>query len=242
MRRAGPEKFTPARARHARQHGSSLNLGVRPTATARLKHSRPEVARSRLTSGPCLTIMAEEEEGFAEEAHAEEEEQVLIALPTVRTPPRADAARSLVAVAVLTRTRASEILRQMEAVKELATKWAGVFKLCAFDGNTFYVPAEYAPRHRGGGQFVVLDANYTTPEIAELVRPQIGIIPGAVIWEAFDEQNRFGVTTIELSAEVLRAVAVGGILSPGTVQNAGYYTLPAEPMLVPTPEIEEVVM
>ena len=190
---------------------------------------------------PRAAIMAEEEV-YAGDAHAEEEEQVLIALPTVRTPPQADAARSLVAVAVLTRTRASEILRQMEAVKELATKWAGVFKLCAFDGNTFYVPAEYATPCRGGGQFVVLDANYTTPEIAELVRPQIGIIPGAVIWEAFDGQNRFGVTTIELSAEVLRAVAVGGILSPGTVQNAGRYTLPAEPMFVPTSDIEEVVM
>ena len=186
-------------------------------------------------------IMAEEEV-YAGDAHAEEEEQVLIALPTVQTPPQADAAQSLVAVAVLTRTRASEILRQMEVVKELAAKWAGVFKLCAFDGNTFYVPAEYATAHRGGGQFVVLDANYTTPEIAELVRPQIGIIPGAVIWEAFDEQNRFSVTTIELSAEVLRAVAVGGLLSPVTAQNAQSFALPAEPMFDPCPSLEEFIM
>lgn len=239
MRRAGPENFTPARTRYARQHGSSLNIGVRPPATARLKHSRPEVARSRLTSGPCLTIMAEEE-GFAEETRAEEE--ILIALPTVQIPPQADPGRSLVAIAVLTRTRASELLRQMETVTELASKWIGVFKLCAFDGNTFYVPAEYALAEPARAEFTVLSPNFTTPEIIKLVRPQIGIVPGAVVWEAYDEQNRFAVTTIELNADTLRAVAVGGILSPGTVQNAGRYTLPAEPMLVPTPDIEEVVM
>jgi hypothetical protein len=170
------------------------------------------------------------------------EEEVLIALPTVQTPPQADPGRSLVAVAVLTRTRASELLRQMETVTELASKWVGVFKLCAFDGNTFYVPAEYALAEPARAEFTVLSPSFTTPEIIKLVRPQIGIVPGAVIWEACDEQNRLAVTTIELSADVLRAVAVGGILSPGTVRNAGRYTLPAEPMLVPTADIEEVVM
>jgi hypothetical protein len=98
-----------------------------------------------------------EEEVYAGDAHAEEEEEVLIALPTVRTPRQADAARSLVAVAVLTRTRASEILRQMEAVKELATKWAGVFKLCAFDSNTFYVPAVCVEPPPARAEFTVLD-------------------------------------------------------------------------------------
>ena len=182
-----------------------------------------------------------EEEVYAGEPGAEEE--VLIALPTVRTPSRTEPGRNLVAVAVLTRTRASEILRQMEAVTELASKWVGVFKLCAFDGSTFYVPAEYGEARQGRGEFVVLDPSYTTPEITKLVRPQIGIIPGAVVWEAFDERNGFSVTTIELSAEVLRAVAAGGILEPGTALSAQRYTLPAAPMFAQTPDdIDEIIM
>src|SRR5215213_324941 len=239
MRRAGPEKNSPARTRHDRQHRSSLNLGVRPTATARLKHSRLEIARFCLSSGPCLTIMAEEE-GFAEETHAEEE--ILIALPTVQIPPQTDPGRSLVAIAVLTRTRASELLRQMETVTELASKWIGVFKLCAFDGNTFYVPAEYALAEPARAEFTVLSPSFTTPEIIKLVRPQIGIVPGAVIWEAYDEQNRFAVTTIEMNADTLRAVARGDILSPGMVLNAQRYALPAEPMFVECPGLDEQIM
>ena len=182
----------------------------------------------------------EEEEGFAEETRAEEE--ILIALPTVQIPPQADPGRSLVAVAVLTRTRASELLRQMETVTELASKWVGVFKLCAFDGNTFYVPAEYALAEPARAEFTVLSPSFTTPEITKLVRPQIGIVPGAVIWEAHDEQNRFAVTTIELNADTLRAVARGDILSPGMVLNAQRYALPAEPMLVECTGLDEQIM
>src|SRR5437762_1932576 len=139
------------------------------------------------------------------------EEEVLIALPTVQTPVPAGAGQNLVAIAVLTRTRASEILRQMESVTELASKWLGVFKLCSFDSNTLYVPAACVEPPPAHAEFTVLDPSYTTPEITKLVRLQIGIVPGAVVWEACDEQGRFFVSTIELSAEVLRAVAVGGI-------------------------------
>ncbi len=75
-----------------------------------------------------------------------------------------------------------------------------------------------------------------------LVRLQIGIVPGAVVWEAYDEEDCFAVSTIELGADVLRAVAVGGLLSPGTAQNAQRFSLPAEPMFAHSPGLEEFIM
>lgn len=187
--------------------------------------------------------MAEEEEGFAEETRAEEE--ILIALPTVRRPPSDEAGRSFVAIAVFTRGRAAEILRRMEYVTELASQaesWLGIFKLCAFDKNTFYVPAEYVRPAPGGNDFTVLDPEVTFPGMARLVRLQINILPGAVTWEAHDGDDRFTVETPDLGADVLRAIAIGGVLEPGSTMNAMSFVMPAEPLFDNSPGLEKYTM
>src|SRR5437764_10155484 len=170
------------------------------------------------------------------------EEEVLIALPTVRRPPSGEAGQSLVAIAIFTMERAAEILRRMEYVAEQASQvesWLGVFKLCAFDKNTFYVPAECVRTLPEGNDFVVLDPEYTFPGMVQLVRLQINILPGAVTWEAHCGDDRFTVETPELSADVLRAIAIGGVLVPGSTMNAMSFVLPAEPLFDNSPGLEK---
>jgi hypothetical protein len=173
------------------------------------------------------------------------EEEVLIALPTVRRPTSDEAGQSLIAVAVFTRERAAEILRRMEYVAEQASQaesWLGVFKLCAFDKNTFYVPAEYVRPLPEGNDFIVLDPEYTFPGMVQLVRLQVNILPGAVTWEAHDPVDRFTVETPEMSADVLRAIAIGGVLEPGSTMNAASFVLPAEPLFDNSPGLEKYTM
>ncbi|MFL6284563.1 MAG: hypothetical protein ACJ74Q_15565 [Pyrinomonadaceae bacterium] len=170
-----------------------------------------------------------------------EEQETLIALPTVRRPPTPEGESRLVAVAIFTRERAAEILRLMEHVTVQASRvdsWVGVFKTCGFDKNTFYVPAEYVSREPRGNDFVVLDPDTTFPGMVQLVRTQINILPGAVTWEAHDHDDRFTVETPDLSADVLRAVAIGGVLIPGETKNAMSFVLPAEPLFDESPGLE----
>lgn len=168
--------------------------------------------------------------------------QTLIALPTVKTPQSAEANDNLIAVAVLTAERAAEILKQMESVTKMARRWVGIYKLSSFDGNTFYVPASSVRTPPSPADFRVLDPGFTTPVMAQLIRFQIGIIPGAVIWEAFDAENRFMVNTIELSSEVLRAISLGTTLNPGDTSEALRFAIPAEPVLDRDPNWQKHLM
>lgn len=152
----------------------------------------------------------------------------LIALPTVKTQSatRTSAEDNLVAVAVLNAERAREILQQMKSVTRMARRWVGVYKLSSFDGNTFYVPASAVQPPPPATDFRVLEPGFTPRLMAKLVNFQIGIIPGAVIWEAFDPENRFLVTTLELPSEVLQAIADGVILNPGDTSEELKNALP----------------
>jgi hypothetical protein len=169
--------------------------------------------------------------------------QTLIALPTVKTQSATSSSEEpLVAVAVLTPERASEILRQMESVTKMARRWVGVYKLSSFDGNTFYVPQSSMQTPPSPTDFRVLDPGFTTPMMTQLVRFQIGIIPGAVIWEAFDAENRFMVNTIELSSEVLRAISLGTTFNPGDTSEALKSVVPAEPVVDADPRWQQNLM
>jgi len=173
-----------------------------------------------------------------------DEEEILIVLPTRRTPAVEEPGRNIFAVVVLTQSRASEILRQMEEVVRLTGRWEGVFKIDCFDAGVFFVPPGCVDDAPPPDSFLILDpATYRTPETVSLVRPQIGIIPGAVTWQAFDEGGRFYVTTIELNEAVLQAAALGGLLQPGYSDNAQKYAFPvSEPMLVKDGKLQEIVM
>lgn len=165
----------------------------------------------------------------------------LIALPTVKTQP-GETGEGLVAIAVLTPERAAEILRQMKYVTRMASRWLGVYKVSSFDANTFYVPESSLQTRPARTDFCVLAADAVPDATTELVRYQIGIIPGAVIWEAFDAKNRFMVNTIELSSEILQAIANGASFKAGDTGEGLKVALPVEPVVDADPRWQEQLM
>lgn len=177
----------------------------------------------------------------------EPEEETLIALPTVRRPAAPEGEQRLVAVAIFTKSRASEILRHMGHVTSQAAhvdSWVGIFKTCGFDKNTFYVPAGYVSPEPTGSNFVVLDPDTTFPgPMVQLVRTQINILPGAVTWEAHDGDDRFTVETPDLCADLLRAIAHGSQLTTGEAMSAMSFVFdPAEPLFDESPGLKLYLM
>ncbi len=175
----------------------------------------------------------------------DEEEEHLIILPTRQTPPLEAPERNLYAVVVITQSRASEILQQMEEARKLTARWEGVFQLACYDTGIFFVPPGCVDPAPEPERFAIFDPDtFRTPDTVRIVRPHVNVIPaGSVIWSALDPEGRFQVSTIEVSRDVLEALALGGLLQPGDSHNALNYVMPiAESMVVRDGTLKEVVM
>lgn len=142
-----------------------------------------------------------------------------IALPTTRLP-RSAIHDSITAIIFLTAERSCELLELMQDIRAKAQYSSRTFKISSFEPSGLYVPSRTLVKQPAPGDFLVLDDDFVVTDIASVKVIHADVLPSVVTWEAYDEQERFKLTTAELSGEVLKAIARGFPLPPNSTNQA----------------------
>lgn len=143
-----------------------------------------------------------------------------IALPTSRVPKSNALQDSITAIIFLTPERSCELLELMQDIRTKAQHSSRTFKISSFEPAALYVPSRTLIKQPAPGDFLVLDDDFVVTQISPVKVVHADVLPSVVAWEAYDEQERFKLTTVELSGEVLKAIARGFPLPPNSTNQA----------------------
>jgi hypothetical protein len=147
-----------------------------------------------------------------------------IALHTTQIPRVTSPHQDIITIINLTPARATELLDLMNDITMRACASSTTFKISSFEPSALYVPA-YALRDLPSpDDFVILPPDYSIAAVTPIKLVHANVMPLFVNWTASDENERFLVNTAELDAEILKLVARGETLVPGStsysVKNA----------------------
>jgi hypothetical protein len=152
-----------------------------------------------------------------------------LALAT-RAIPRDSTAESITAIIKLTPDRAQELLALMREIASLATTSSRVFKVSTFEPLALYVPTRTLRLRPEPNNFLVLPPDFEVSAIAQIKLVHADVLPFAVCWQAYDLNNRFTLTTSEINAQILHAIASGVAIPPCTVRET-FTPLPSRPRI-----------
>ena len=141
-----------------------------------------------------------------------------IALHTTQIPPVASPHQEIVAIIHLTRERALELLELMNEITLRASASSTTFRISSFERAALYVPSDALTSRPTPGDFVVLPPDYTVTSRAPIKLVHTNVMPLFINWAATDQDDRFLISTTDLDVELLKAVASGLTLPPGTTR------------------------
>src|SRR5215217_4112333 len=141
-----------------------------------------------------------------------------IALHTTQIPPVASPHEEIVAIIHLTRERALELLELMNEITLRASTSSTTFRISSFERAALYVPSDALTTRPTPGDFVVLRPDYTVTSRAPIKLVHTNVMPLFINWAATDQDDRFLISTTDLDVELLKAVACGLTLPPGTTR------------------------
>jgi hypothetical protein len=143
-----------------------------------------------------------------------------IALHTTQTPHVTSPHQEIIAIIDLTPNRATELLELMNDITLRACASSTTFKISSFEPSALYVPAYALRELPSPDDFVILPSNFSVTAVTPIKLVHANVMPLFVNWTASDENERFLVNTAELDAEILKLVARGEALQPGSTSRA----------------------
>ena len=141
-----------------------------------------------------------------------------LAISTHRIPENPNAER-ITAIVKLTPERAGELISLMNEIANLATVSSRVFKVSSFEPRVLYVPSRALRFYPQTNDFLVLPSTFEVTAVAQVKLVHADVLPFAVSWQAYDLNNRFILTTTEISAVFLQAIASGASILPSTTRE-----------------------
>jgi hypothetical protein len=127
-----------------------------------------------------------------------------IALHTTQIPPATSPHQEIIAIIDLTRERALELLELMNEITLRASASSTAFRISSFETAALYVPAFALATLPPAGDFVVLPPDYTVTSLTPIKLVHTNVMP----------------LFTNLDAAVLKAIASGLTLPPGTTKHA----------------------
>lgn len=143
-----------------------------------------------------------------------------IALHTTQIPPIDSPHQEIVAIIHLTRERALELLELMNEITIRASASSTTFRISSFERAALYVPSDALASRPRPGDFLVLPPDYTVISLAPIKLVHTNVMPLFINWAATDQDDRFLISTTDLDVELLKAVASGLTLAPGTTRDS----------------------
>jgi hypothetical protein len=143
-----------------------------------------------------------------------------IALHTTQIPPANSPYQQIIAIIHLTPERALELLELMNEITLRASTSSTTFRISSFEPSAFYVPAFALKTLPAPGDFVVLPSDYTVASLTPIKLVHTNVMPFFINWTAIDLNDHFLINTAELNVEMLKAVASGLTLPPGTTRHS----------------------
>ena len=151
-----------------------------------------------------------------------------IALYTTQIPPATSPQQEIIAIIDLSQERALELLALMNDITLRATTSSTIFRISSFEPDALIVPA-YALKHLpAANDFLILPEDYSVTAITPIKLIHANVMPLYTNWSAIDENDRFIFTTVDLNAQLLKLVARGKSLLPGST-NATLNTISTSP-------------
>ena len=139
-----------------------------------------------------------------------------IALHTTQIPHVTSPHQEIITIINLTPNRATELLELMSDITLRACASSTTFKISSFEPSALYVPAYALRELPSPGDFVILPSNFSVTAVTPIKLVHANVMPLFVNWTASDENERFLVNTAELDAEILKLVARGETIAPGS--------------------------
>jgi len=143
-----------------------------------------------------------------------------IALHTTQIPPVASPHEEIVAIIHLTRERALDLLELMNEITLRASTSSTTFRISSFERAALYAASDALTTRPTPGDFVVLPPDYIVSSLAPIKLVHTNVMPLFINWAATDQDDRFLVSTTDLNVELLKAVAAGLTLPPGTTRDS----------------------
>lgn len=139
-----------------------------------------------------------------------------IALHTTQIPPVAPPSQEIIAIVDLSRERALELLELMNDITRRAATSSTTFRISSFEPNALIVPAYALKDAPAENDFLILPEDYSVSAITPIKLIHANVMPLYANWSATDLHDRFIITTMDLNAHVLKLVARGDSLAPGS--------------------------
>jgi hypothetical protein len=143
-----------------------------------------------------------------------------IALFSTQIPRVVSPHQEITAIIDLSQERAVELLELMNDITARAISSSTIFRVSSFETSALIVPAYALPELPTPNDFIVLRDDYVVNAVTPIKLIHANVMPLYVNWAATDEQDRFMINTSDLDAEVLRIVARGETLQPGTTSQS----------------------
>ena len=149
-----------------------------------------------------------------------------IALSTTQIPPATSKPQEIIAIVDLSQERALELLALMNDITLRATNSSTTFRISSFERDALIVPAYALKELPAANDFLILPEDYSVTAITPIKLKLIhaNVMPLYTNWSATDENERFILTTVDLTSQLLKLVARGQSLPPGST-NATLDTL-----------------
>lgn len=139
-----------------------------------------------------------------------------IALYTTQIPHVTSPHQEITAIVDLSQERALELLELMNDITLRAATSSTIFRISSFEPAALIVPAYALEQLPAPNDFIILPDDYSVNAITPIKLVHANVMPLYTNWSAIDQANRFILTTADLNAEVLKLVARGESLPPGS--------------------------
>ncbi len=131
----------------------------------------------------------------------------------------------------LSQGRALELLALMNNITLRATNSSTTFRISSFERDALIVPAYALKELPAANDFLILPEDYSVTAITPIKGIHANVMPLYTNWSATDENDRFILTTVDLTSQLLKLVARGQSLTPGST-NATLNTLSSTNALI----------
>jgi hypothetical protein len=146
-----------------------------------------------------------------------------IALSTTQIPPSTSGPQEIITIIDLSQERALELLALMSDITLRANSSSTIFRISSFEPDALIVPAHALKQLPAANDFLILPEDYKVTAITPIKGIHANVMPLYTNWSATDENDRFILTTVDISAQLLRLVSRGQSLPPGST-NATFTT------------------
>ena len=143
-----------------------------------------------------------------------------IALYTTQIPPITDPKQEISAIVDLSKERALELLELMNDITRRAATSSTIFRISSFEANALIVPAYALNQGPAFNDFLILPEDFSVTDTTPIKLIHANVMPLYTNWSATDPDSNFILTTIDLNSQVLKLVARGDSLAPGSTNIA----------------------